>query len=344
MEVANGGYIRAEDGGDGADLVDFAAAGVAGLIEADGSSNDGINNSVSKTNSSLALTVSSTGTIYGGLTGVYSTQVDLINNAGTIQGGGSAGSGSAGIFEANTGNDLLVNSATGKIIGGDYGLYDSPPSTVSSVKETLYNSGLIQGSNSYGIGLNYAGGTAVTNYNGGQIIGGSDGIYDGYSVGPQSITNAGLIQGNNFAGIFLLNAAGQTDVLNDSNATIEGRFGLAVWADLSGPTTITNRGLISGINGAGIFFLNDVMNATIINSKAGEIVGTYDTNELTGAVNLNIKGNVTISNAGTIIGRNSSPDIMSAAGVSVSGAGNSNIDNTATAAYPFDSGSAICCV
>lgn len=82
LEVANGGYIRAEDGGDGADLVDFTAAGVTGLIEADGSSNDGINNSVSKKNSSLALTVSSTGTIYGGLTGVYSTQVDLITTPG----------------------------------------------------------------------------------------------------------------------------------------------------------------------------------------------------------------------------------------------------------------------
>jgi len=303
LSVSGNGYLIALNGGDGADITDFTSVTVGGIIQAYGTTYDGLSSALATTTSPLRLTVDTAGKITGGYDGFYSTQVDTITNAGTIQGNDDAG-----INELNNGSNSLTNAASAIVIGYDYGLYMYGSS--GHVTQTVNNYGLIQGTNDYGIYLEYGGASSV--YNGsppnsvigqttnGQIIGGDYGVYVYYGSGSQTVTNAtgGFIDGYDGAGIYFEDVAGAMNISNAAKASITGYDGIDI-ENSSGAITITNSGLINGVDDNGIYLYNNNGAVTITNSATGQIVGNDD---YAGIYSYESVGALTITNAGLING------------------------------------------
>ena len=182
------------------------------------------------------FTVTNTGTISGGSTGVNASgTIGTLSNSGSI-------SGSNGGVNNNGAITSLTNISGGTINGNRIGVYNN------RIIGTLNNSGIINGGNT-GV-FNYV--TIGTLSNSGTISGGSTGIINNGTIG--TLSNSGTISSSSIG----LNNGGTTGVYNFS-----GTIG-----------TLSNSGSISSSN-IGVNNLRSRIIGTLSNSGtiSGDVTG-----------------------------------------------------------------------
>lgn len=278
--IANGTHARG---------VDLSGSTVTGGIINTGSifgQGTGIN---LQANSTLVGNITNSGTIIGSThTGIWignnSTLVGSVVNSGYIYGGTNGGIAlnSGSLITGSIVNSGFINSAgngisvysssviSGKISnsGTISGAYNGIILGGSSIEGGISNSGLISGG-SNGIKLSSSiinGGIA----NSGRIIGGAGGA--GINIDPSvvngGITNAGLISGD--SGIAVYSSTVNGGITNLAGGTISGTgngYGaIVVDGENSFVDVITNRQLISSVNGYGIVNQNSGTIGSIINT------------------------------------------------------------------------------
>jgi hypothetical protein len=225
------------------------------------------------------VTVTSTGSISGGSTGVSNQAIGTtLTNSGTISGNGY------GIY--NDATMATLTNSVGGIISGSYGISNGSGATISA----LNNSGLLSGGSNgiinyesnIGTLTNNAGGTVSGGYTGiandassvidtlsnsGTISGGSYGIENSYST-MTTLNNSGTVDGVAASGVY--NVGGTISALtNSAGGAIEGGSSGIDNVNRS-ITTLSNSGLISGDNYS---IDNDGAIATLTNDTGGSISG-----------------------------------------------------------------------
>jgi outer membrane autotransporter protein len=232
----------------------------------------------------------------------YGTGATAITTAGTVSGTGSAAANTGyGIYALNYGSGALsVTQTAGSITGtGNDGIFAYKDTGTAGALTVTQTAGSITGTGGDGIDAwNY--GTGITTITAaGSVTGTGDvGIYAKtlLASGPVSVQvdPTGLVQGA--AGGVWLDAASASTITNAG--TIQNLSGLA--ADLaitstSGPTTLTNTGVLTGV-------VNLAAYANTVNLLAGgAVTGTINTGNgssvlnfsggtLTGAVNMGTGG------------------------------------------------------
>lgn len=185
-------------------------------------------------------TVANSGTVTGGVLGIYASTTANVINSGTIAGG---------TFEGIFATIANVTNSGAIIGGGDYGIRADNTATVinsgsilglnygiaTAISANVTNSGSISGTGETGI---YATTTAVTNS--GSISGGNYGIQGNTTT----VTNSGSITGTGATGIYAATTATVTN-----SGTIAGVQGI-----FAATGNVTNSGTIIGTGGTAIFF------------------------------------------------------------------------------------------
>jgi uncharacterized protein with beta-barrel porin domain len=305
--------------------------------------------------SSGDFSVTSTGSISGGTTGVAATPAGgNLSNSGSIQGlyqgigntgaiGGLVNIGGIGGGYADISNatgatiSQLTNSAAGSLSGGYAGVSNAGGISV------LSNSGAISSTSGVGV-LNTGNIGTLNNLSGGSIATGGTGVFNaGGSIG--TLSNNGKIQGN-YTGIF--NAGGDINALTNNGQIIGGTgAGLynsgtieqltnAAGASLTGAaaglsnvgsvTALSNGGAISGYTG-----INNVAGIGML-SNNGSISGTGAagvSNALTGAISqlTNAAGGSITGAATGIANTNATISALSNSG-SIAGTAKAGISNS----------------
>ena len=189
------------------------------------------------------------GTISSGRYGVAVNGTVTVANAGSIEGQASA------VYNCNSSTPLIVNNlAGGTLTSVDHAAVHSQGSAI------LSNAGYIYSQHSAGVSAGYncvssLGSATVTNFAGGTIASGEGSAI--YSYGAFDVTNFGTIDGRdadsspgNSDGVGVYGKHGGV-ITNAAGGVIEGyHWGVYVPSGASGTTTITNRGTISGGDGA----------------------------------------------------------------------------------------------
>jgi hypothetical protein len=233
----------------------------------------------------------------------------VLDGAGTVLNSGSVNGEYSGGMTFLSLRGSLDNTSTGVITGYQAGLaLGRYGSTYGS--DTVTNAGVIKATHTGGRGISvaYASMTGgITNLAGGTITGGS-GIYFIGDIG--SVTNAGQIigQSSTDAGVYMeLGGA----VTNQAGGTITGgQYGVKSTLEAG---TVSNAGLIGGVDGVGF-----LKNGHITNLTGGVITGVSFGAEIKGS-------NGTVANSGTV-------DVGAASGVAVYMAGGVLTNGSSTAA------------
>lgn len=214
----------------------------------------------------------------------------VINNFGTIFGGGVAGDTNDGIdFQGNAGG-IINNHTGGTIEGTRHGITGDAPITISNDA-----GGSILGDAGSGINMDTASTTTTTIFNSGLITGHADGISDGDGIdvdGLIALTNYGAITTTGHSDGILAEAItiGGGSIANYGTITSVER---AITVDDSNlgnafsPTTIYNEGTIRGGNGEAISitdtFADTLTNKGIIDGSVALGAGDDTVNDYTGA-------------------------------------------------------------
>jgi hypothetical protein len=292
LTVDSGAYLISMTGGDGADVTDFTAVTVAGLLTADGTGEYGLVTSLSATNDPLALTIGAAGEIYGASTGVENFQSDTLSNAGIIEGGAGAG-----LYDRNAkaGANTLTNAATGEVIGQLYGIYEFGGGL--NVTVAIANSGLISANTQAGIELNEVAATKIVNGAGGRIEGAS-GIVDQDCSGAEKIFNSGVVDASGLFGVEE-ESTGAFVLTSGATGRITGAAAGVYDDGASGARTIKNSGFIQASNGDGVVEYTAGTNL-IDNLVGGKIFGGGPAGR--GIFDGASSGVQTIDNAGLLAG------------------------------------------
>ncbi|MDF9831797.1 hypothetical protein M2103_000001, partial [Ereboglobus sp. PH5-5] len=226
------------------------------------------------------ITNNSGALVAGRVAGVSLAAGGTIENSGTIRGG--AGGTDYGVYSNNNAT-LITNNADGSITAG-IGIRLAQGGTVA-------NSGTIQGTTAIGIRADNI--ATITNNAGALIQGGARGIT---LVAGGTITNSNnaIIRGTAAGSQGIQASTAPVEIRNDQYATITGDL-IGVSLDAGG--TITNTGRIEGrdpANGVGVY-----------GGSSGEITVTndyYASIIAGGYVGVQLAGDGTVANTGTIIG------------------------------------------
>ena len=305
LSVAANAYLLSMSEGAGATLYDFKTVTVNGLVAGYDPTYAGLATRDTTTTNALAVTVGASGEIYGGDAGVSSYQIDEITNAGLII--GDAGYG-VYEFDAVAGANSLTNSASGQVVGGDYGLFFGSASLNTS--QAIVNSGLIEGQSVEAILLNQTGANTISNAAAGRILGGEVGIAIENAAELQTITNSGLIEGYDDDAIYLAGNIGITTVSkgvttvggvmtvnNKASGRLTGESGIYGF-ELTGTVTINNAGLLEGVLAQAVALQTVVGAISITNAANAQIYG----DDGSGVYLDDGTGAATIANAGLIEG------------------------------------------
>jgi len=289
--VVNSGSISSSAEGVAAVAANGVGTSVvnAGSIAASGGNAAGIAINASTGAASLTNEQGGSVTSAAGVAVQAGSNVSIVNAGSIAATGGSA----AGMtIDASSGPTTLLNKPGGSITGAA-GVTVQTGSNVS-----IDNAGAIsaQGPNGMGIVIDASAGSAsVTNEQGGSITSaGGAGVHAGSNV---SIINAGSIAatGGNGAGVTIDAPTGPATLLNQEGGSIKNAAGAAVQA---GPNvSITNAGSIAaeGANGTGVAIDASTGSASLTNEQGGSIASA-------GGVAVQAGSNVSIYNAGTLIG------------------------------------------
>lgn len=214
-----------------------------------------------------------------------------ITNAGTIAAGGIDGTGV--LINAPSGVAVLSNERGGSItsVAGD--------AVKAGSNVSISNAGAIEASGTSGAGVAIdapSGPASLVNKAGGSITAaGGNAVQAGSNV---SMINAGRIasNGNNGAGVAINAPTGQTSLLNQRGASIHGANGVSAVAGTD--VSIENAGSIAaqGVNGTGVSIDAPGGVASLTNEQGASITSATGVAVLAGS-------NVSIVNAGTIIGQ-----------------------------------------
>ncbi|MFK4511416.1 hypothetical protein LPJ38_05850 [Bradyrhizobium daqingense] len=215
----------------------------------------------------------------------------VIDNFGTIFGGGVAGDSNDGIdFQGNAGG-VVHNHAGGTIEGTRHGITGDQPITISNDA-----GGSVIGGAGSGINMDTASTTSTTILNSGLITGHADGISDGDGIdvdGLIALTNYGAITTTGHSDGILAEALtiGGGSIIN--YGTIES-VERAITVDDSNlgnafaPTMIHNEGTIRGGNGEAISitdtYADTLTNKGIIDGSVALGGGEDTVNDYTGAI------------------------------------------------------------
>jgi hypothetical protein len=295
--VNNSGVISATGtNGSGVEIVD------TGFVTNSGSISGGLRGIFLQNGE---VTNTSTGTIFGGNDGVKIADVAKVSNAGTIAGGVRG----INIGPANNSNNVEISNS-GIISGGTIG--------IESLKEMdLTNSGTISGSTGNGI---LSASANVINTSTGSISGNLNGIQ---ATTAATVNNAGAIFGNvigivadavdvtNSGSISGIRGINVVKVTNASTGTISSAANAGVSASITvGFAIVDNAGSISG-GTVGLFAATvDVTNTGVISgNQFGIVAGTAATVRNSGRISgtgLNGFGlsadSVNVTNSGLISG------------------------------------------
>ncbi|MDO8977615.1 MAG: autotransporter domain-containing protein [Afipia sp.] len=240
-------------------------------------------------------TVANSGTVTGGVLGIYASTTANVINSGTIAGG---------TFEGIFATIANVTNSGAIIGGGDYGIRADNTATVfnsgsilglnygiaTTTTATVTNSGSISGTGETGI---YATTTATVT-NSGSISGGNYGIQGNTT----NVTNSGFISGAGLYGIYAVNTA----TVSNSGFITGGDHGIR-----GSTANVTNSGTITGIDLYGIYAVNTatVSNSGLITGRDFGVSAHNTTVTNSGIVigNYGIAGaTTTVANSGTIRG------------------------------------------
>ena len=237
-------------------------------------------------------TITNSGTIESGNTGITGIWNWSISTIGTIDNSGLISGHSYGV--ANQGVMTLVSNS-GTITGSTGGLYNMYAVGTIGTIGTLENSGLILSVNNVGtIGTLHNSGSITSASNGGLIGTGATAVYNSISSSIGSFANSGTITGT-FDGF---SNAGLIGTVNNSGLISGGIY--AALENNNGGTigTIINSGTI-GSGGSGFAIDNVELNtiSVISNSASGLISASSAAVNNSGSIG-------TVSNSGTITAQN----------------------------------------
>ncbi len=237
-----------------------------------------------------------TGTIVSAKRGIFADGFATIVNAGMIS---TSGASSEIVLEAG---GTIINAATGTLAGPTgTGIYLDGSGLEQGM---LFNAGSIIGGGGTNDGVHLLVTSFVSNAASGLISGTAFGLHG--TGAPDTVTNAGTIiatntlAGSRPIGLGFGTAATGSYLLNEAGGVIVGAYAIT---SLGASTTILNEStLLGGI--AGIYLSNG---GQIINQGDGTIAasGIVPGNPMAIAYGIKVSGGEgTISNLGTIVGRN----------------------------------------
>jgi uncharacterized protein with beta-barrel porin domain len=295
-----------------------------------------------------AISVTNSGTISGGLEGVYaqSCNITTFGNSGSV----SAATGGIGVLNVGQSIGLLSNAAGGTIKGGNGVFSISGPAGGAAVSNlgtitTLANGGTISGgagtflSGAGGAGVsNAAGGTigALSNAASATINGGSGGVGQIGGAGGTGVANAGTLTELVNSGTISGGDGGTGGIMFAFGGG--GGAGGAGVSNAGAITTLTNSGSITGghaglgtlagfqIGGAGVSnggTITTLTNSGSINGGAGGSLGAGGA----GAGVSNTGSITTLTNSGAIRGGHGGLGGIGGAGVA-NGSGITTLTNT----------------
>ncbi|MFL6758507.1 hypothetical protein [Sphingomonas sp.] len=301
-------------------------------------------------------------TLYGTLTGVYSTGSSLdLDNAGTIRGDGpnlTVNDSNGGVIISggpaqitNSGDISGARAGIATMYFNNNGVFEG-----RAIGSTVTNSGSIIGD--FGPGVRLIGGGSVTNsgYIAGRVGPGADGIaifaYNGQDTtgmtGIGSVTNlaGGLIEGNR-TGVFIIGGGtignagsidhgariigtgpGQTGAITNSGTIFNGGIEMSslAWAD------VANSGHTVVIGLAGVGTANVTNSGTVDYFTSFNTVGTANVNN-SGSIGDGLIFNKTttanVTNSGSIVATNT-PDVVGTTQDAVFSDAALTLTNTAT--------------
>jgi hypothetical protein len=242
-------------------------------------------------NAGASISVVNTGVFFKVLPGT-------VLNSGNISGTGMSGT---GVYLENSGN--VTNTSTGTISGALFGAF------LEGSGGSISNSGSISGASADGVVLGMGG--TVTNLAGGNITGGSTGVYVKYRA-TGTVTNSGNIAGTTTSSTGVDLAGGGTLTNNATGTITGGTNGVFVGssstlATLSMIGTISNAGHIQGVSADGVDLLKG---GSVTNLAGGTITGNSN------GVYVNAGSSGTVINGGNIIATSTT-----GAGVDLGGGG-----------------------